>query len=363
MADGRIIDCVVFRISIELAVAVSRIFVALVFSWLCLPLLACAGEPTVSFELYLGEGVSPATAQKWMRSLRDVGLADVRIRQGRNGDQGLIENRGTEASPRYHVTGILSTGDKLALPGGKFRSSDVGGIRRYINKLKDNGEAGLTSTSETFGLGAEQLLELHKELSAPVTITTQGKRAGDVMRSLTGSLKVKVVVDESARPGFAGNETVGDELQGVSVGTAMAAIVRPLGLVLVPFKPRGGNVQLGIFDVRKAEHSWPVGFPSDVPPLKAAPKLFEFLNAEIDDFALTDALSSIGDRVDAPFLFDYNSLARHGIEAGQLRVSFPKKRTYYKKVIDQILAQSGLKSEIRIDEANHPFLWVTTIRK
>lgn len=324
---------------------------------------AFAADPTVSFEIVLGDGVNPLAAQTWMRSLSEVGLSDIKVREARLGDEGKITNRGTDTSPRYHVVGILSTGDKLRLPGGSFRKTDVAAIRAYVNKIKDNGAAGLSATPESFGLSSEQLLELHKSLATPVSLETRGKRAGDVMRTLVAGLSVKVVVDESALAGFAGDDKVGDELQGVSVGTAMAAIIRPLGLVLVPHKPRGDDVQLIIYDVRKVEHSWPVGYPPDVPPLKVLPKLFEFLNAEIDDFVLTDALEALSGRIEAPFLLDHNSLARHEIEPGQIRVTFAKEKTYYKKVIDRILGQSSLKSEIRIDEANKPFIWVTTIRK
>ena len=44
-----------------------------------------------------------------------------------------------------------------------------------------------------------------------------------------------------------------------------------------------------------------------------------------------------------------------------LRVRFPAKRTFYKRVLDQVLFQARLEAELRVDDANRPFIWVTTI--
>ena len=76
-------------------------------------------------------------------------------------------------------------------------------------------------------------------------------------------------------------------------------------------------------------------------------------------------LAAIQQRVNLPFLLDHNSLARQNIDATQAIVSFPNRSTLhsYRKILDSILFKAKLKSELRVDEAGKPFLWITTARR
>jgi hypothetical protein len=40
-------------------------------------------------------------------------------------------------------------------------------------------------------------------------------------------------------------------------------------------------------------------------------------------------------------------------------VTLPRTKTYYKRVLDRVLAQARLGAQVRIDEAGTPFLWIT----
>ncbi len=90
--------------------------------------------------------------------------------------------------------------------------------------------------------------------------------------------------------------------------------------------------------------------------------MFKFVNVEINDRPLSEALESLQERVQLPLLFDHNALARHEVDLNT-HVNFPAKNTFYKKIIDQLLFQVLLKSELRVDEAGTPFLWITSTRK
>jgi hypothetical protein len=106
-----------------------------------------------------------------------------------------------------------------------------------------------------------------------------------------------------------------------------------------------------------------VGWPLEKAEKDVLPDYYKFLPVEINDFALTDALDALQSRLQAPFLFDHNSLARQGIEPAAVKVSHPKGQTYYKKVVDRLLAQAKLKAELRVDEAGRPLLWISTIAR
>jgi len=326
---------------------------------------AVCAAPRVTLELMMESGFPITGAQEWSRAIGGVGADDVRIRQAKAGDTGEIVNRGDERNPSFHITGFLRADGLLHLPGTrkKFSTRDVAAIKEYIAALRDGGVEGVAAPKAAFGLTPTQLVDLHTKMGTRVTFSTKGKRPGDVMREMVGRSPVKVQVDNSARPAFAAGGVVAEEMQGMSLGTAMAAVLRPLGLVLVPYKPQGQDTQLGIIDVRRAGESWPVGWPPERSPVKVMPKLYEFLEVEITDFALSDALGAIEKRLESPLIYDHNSMARHGIDPSEIQVSLPEGRFYYKKVIDRLLSQGKLKSELRVDEAGRPFLWISTIKK
>ena len=111
----------------------------------------------------------------------------------------------------------------------------------------------------------------------------------------------------------------------------------------------------------EVEEHWPVGWPVETPPIDAAPALFEKLDdVAINQFALKDALDAIQGRVEIPFLYDQNSLARAGIDLNELKVTLVRKRMMYYTVIRKLVSQNkpSLSLELRKDENDKPFLWI-----
>jgi hypothetical protein len=319
--------------------------------------------PRVELELVAEEGVPPTGSQRWLVALRGVGFSDVRIRQSRPGDRIEVVQRGSDSAPRYLVFGVLTARDTLRLPGGEFRMQDTTGLKQWLAKLHEGGEQRLHETEGAFGLTPTQLVVVHEALSRPVDFDTRGQRSFEAMKRIAGGLSLPFMSDAAARQVMAGPETVADELRGLTAGTALAAILRPLGLVLVPRKAAGGEIKLWIVDVRDTRESWPVGWPLQAAPRETAPKLFNFLNVAIEDTPLTEALDAVGGRLEMPFLFDHNSLARQRIDPAEVKVSVPSGRIYYQNIIDRMLNQAKLNSELRVDEAGTPFLWISTIRR
>jgi hypothetical protein len=317
----------------------------------------------VELELITESGFPITGSQEWLEALRDVGADSLRIREAQLGEKGGISNRGTDESPQYRVVGVLTARNTLRLPGATFRMSDRAAIRGWIAKLKADGLEGLTARTGAFGLTSKQLVTVHDKLSRPVALSTKDQKAAETAAKIIESLEIKVAVDSRVRTMLSGDETVAEEFAGMSSGTALAAVLRPLGLVIVPQRPARGDVQLVVTDARSAPEVWPIGWPPEQSPGEVLPALFEFSPVEIEDFVLAEALAAIQERVKVPFLYDHNSLARHGVDPAQVKVSLPKMRTFYKRVIDRLLAQTKpqLTAEIRVDEAGQPFLWITTL--
>lgn len=318
--------------------------------------------PPVSFELVMDGGFPVNGAQRWIEALKDLDQSGLRIRSGNPGDETKVTNRGTDTSPSYHVLGILMANNQLALPNGRFGLNDRAGIAKWIERLQTDGIDGFSTPKAAFGLTADELVEFDKQLATPIAFDTKDVRAGDVARKIVRSLPMETFVTDDARRAFARNETVLDELNGLSAGTSLAATIRPLGLVLSPDKPRGGKVRMVISDVREVTESWPIGWPPEGTPKQVAPKLYEYLTVEIQETALSEAITAIQSRVETPFLFDHNGIAREQIDVTSAKVSFPKMRVQYLRVLDQVLFQAHLKSEVRLDEAGKAFLWISPRR-
>jgi hypothetical protein len=327
------------------------------------PALARADEPPrVEFQIVTEQGLTPATTQKWYKTLTDLKVAGLRIRGETPGDEPKIERAGTSDRPIYRVMGRINGRGMLVVPGGQFNSADSAKIARWIRDLSNDGVQGVTQRRSAFGLTRDQLEEVTKDLMRPVEFSTKGMSPMDAARKILGALKLKATVHTEVKQALAADDPVRDELQGLSSGTALAAILRPAGAALVPFKPQGAPVQLQLVNASGVTDLWPVGWPTEKQPAKVAPKLFEFLNAEIEGVSAAEALEAIRGRLDAQFLFDHNNLVRHRIDLSRL-VAVPARRTYYSKVLQQVLFNAGLKYELRVDENEKPFFWITTLKQ
>lgn len=319
-----------------------------------------AAEPRVDLEVAIEGGFVPTDARAWSEMLNQAGFANVRLR-GDRGDSPTIETLGSEQSKSFRVVGILMATNQLVLPKGKFGLNDRGNVEAWVRKLKEGGEDALNIKPTAFGLLPKQLVAVHEALAARVESPTLGKPARDVAKQIADRLPYKFIADGAAQKALASDEVVADELNGLSSGTSLAAVLRPLGLVMYPEK-NGGEIRLRIAAAANTKESWPMGWPPKGNPSETLPEFFKYLRVEINDAPLSDAMSAIAERVKAPLLVDHNALARGQVNL-QTKVNFPPTNIYYARALDRLLFQAKLKYELRVDEADKPFLWITTLRQ
>ena len=342
--------------------AVSLIATLLIL--LSVPATFVAAQTPVSLELVTESGFPVDGQTQWLESLKTLGLTTVRIRSAHPGDEPLITNRGTDENPRYVVIGVLTRDNRLQLPGLTIRSGQRQQLKDWLTRLREGGQDVVTGAAGAFGLTAKQFVVLHDAVKPAIPLETKGKLVRDVVKQIVDNTPVVVEADATAATAIAGNEQVPDDLQGLSRGTALAAAVRPLGLVVVVTgqgKRAGG---LRITEPTGKQEAWPVGIAltSATPPDRVAPALFKFINVEINERPLSEALAALQERIQIPVLLDHNALAKHEVDINT-KVSFPPKKTFYKKIIDDLLYQAMLRSELRLDDEDRPFLWITTIKK
>jgi hypothetical protein len=329
-------------------------------------LLLCAVQParaesSVSLELVTEAGFPALESQKWLRMLTDLGIDGLTIRAARGTDKAEIvtDERGHDRA--YRVIGVLTGRNELIVPGGRFGIRDSGKIAAWITRLKEDGPPGQDAgVPKLFGLEAQELSSLRKVLAQPVNFPTQDIPAADVVDAIIERLELRAPISRSARAALNEADPVGEDLQGLACGTALACVLRPAGL---GFAPRGGagGFELDVISPTGDQLVWPVGLSAEEERDTILPKVMEFLEVEFEDVPLPGVVSAIGERLETPMLYDHVALAIRRIDPATKLVSLPAKRTTYSLALRKSLGQARLKSILRVDDAGKPFFWITTM--
>jgi hypothetical protein len=324
---------------------------------------SAVAQAPVSLEVITQEGMPLERQPQWLEALKKIGFTSVRMRSAQASEEPVITNRGTDDNPRYTVIGVLTSDNQLHLPGLTVRPGQREQLEQWLTRLREGGEDAVTGAQGAFGLTAKQFVTLHDAVKPGIEFETKGKSVHGVVKQIVDSMPVTVELDATAQAALAGNEQVPDELRGLSRGTALAAAVRPLGLIVTVTGQGRRAGGLRVAKPTSKDTAWPVGIApgKDAPPDELVPALFKFINVEINERPLTEALHAIQGRIEIPVLWDHNALAKHAVDV-QTKVSFAPKKTFYKRIIDDLLYQAMLRSELRVDDADKPFLWITTIK-
>ncbi|MBN1589047.1 MAG: hypothetical protein JW888_06000 [Pirellulales bacterium] len=328
----------------------------------CGSLLVASAQAAGRVELVLvTDRDAPLTAQQtWVRELGQAGIRNVRLHRQRSTDRVEIEVRGTKDSPLYVVHGTLDSRGDIVLPGGRYRRGQAHRVATWLDELARRGPPESREPVVAFGLPRSQMAAARDDLTPAVEFSTKDVARAEVVRRIVRRLQLPVRMDEKLLA--EATDRVAEELKGLSRGTVLAYVLRPAGLVLVPRMSDAAGPEYLITTSRGQREIWPIGWTPEKRRQDLVPKMFEFLTINLDNVPVAQALDAIGKRLEIPVLVDHSALARHGIDPEEKRATVPRGRTTYSLVLNKALFQAKLKSELRVDEARQPFLWVTTIK-
>ncbi len=315
--------------------------------------------PPIELELATESGLQITAPQQWLQLITSLGIENVRIRAASPADKPAVENRGDADHPRFHVVGVLTASEELRLPGGTFRASDRQKLADYFERLSADGPESMTAPRGRFGLTEKEFTAAHADLSQPTDFPTKGQPLRAVLDRLQAKFALRLVPDAAASEFIRTATPVANEIRDLTAGTGLAIVLRNYGLALRPEKSLGQPVALRIVPVGSVDDVWPIGWESKASPRETAPALFEFLNVEIDGYTLTEALDAIAPRIKLPLYWDHAALTKHKIDPAKIQVHLPRTRTFYKRVLDRVLAQAHLAGSLRVDEAGARFYWIT----
>jgi hypothetical protein len=315
----------------------------------------------VKLELFTDQQAPITSQQEWLRQLAAAGVSGLRIRAGQPTDKVGIDVQGSDADPSYVVNGMITASNELILPGRRFRISEAPRVARWLDDLAQKGLKEKEESTAAFGLSAEQYEKVQKDLAQPVGFSTKGVGRGQAVRKIGEPLASPLQIREGLLES-ADDDKVVEELSGLSCGTALACLLRPAGLCLVPNARGRDGMEYRVLSAKKGMDVWPIGWPPEKPLPQLLPAMYESFNANIQDVPVATVLDAVSKRIKIPFLVDHNALARHGIEPDKKKVNSPQSRITYNQLLRKILSQAALKSEIRLDEAGKPFLWITSVK-
>ncbi|MDG2381696.1 MAG: hypothetical protein P8N76_08475 [Pirellulaceae bacterium] len=315
--------------------------------------------PRVYLEVLSDRGAAVNAPQQWLRMLRNLPLASIRLRQRRDGETFNVDRQGGEASRTIRVKAILGTDGVLRVPDHRFRLSDRQKMKQWIENLESSSDGNTITERVAFGMTGPQLDRVRRLLSTPVRIKTIDEPFSKFFQHIQSITTIPIRTGVATRIGD--DKPIENELSGLSCGTALAAALQSKGLAWAPAVSPDGTLRVDIIDGRTAKQRWPVGWKTETPTRQMLPKLFESLSTEIVDTPLKDVLAAIQQRLGVPILIDHESIARKRIEPMKVKVAFPAKRTFYKRILDRVLFQAGLQAEIRNDDADRPFIWLTPL--
>ncbi len=329
---------------------------------------ANANDAWISVEVATEQGVQATAQREWLQLLTRAGADDIRLRSQQPGDEAALSQSGTAERPRYRLVGVLDGRGILTLPGGRFKQRSVSELRDYFDRLAADGNEGVTAPRGAFGLTEKQIAQVHDDLARPVEFSTTGVPLADVLKAVDNATRLAVRMDEAAWQVVREAPPAADEVQSITMGTALALLLLRDSLVLVPSKARGAEVVLRIArhsDIKAGKASdddletWPVGWKPNRQPSQLAPKLIETLTAEVDGFTLAEAMASIEPRVGVPVYWDHQKLAANQIDPTQVKVKLARQKTRLGRVIDRLLFQARLRGELKVDEAGTVFYWIS----
>lgn len=317
--------------------------------------------PRVSLEILTQPGLAPTAAHQWYEALSKLGFTNLQIRSGNPGEEMGIETTGSGSSKTFRVTGILGTDNTLQVPGGKFGMRDSGRMQTWLNNLGTDGVEGVTAPRVAFGMTPSQIEHIHADLRRPVSVSTVGMTGDQAVAAVAKSLRGPIRLAPGAAAELT-KVTLEDELRGFASGTALAVIARPAGLVFAPARQTNGKIEYRIGPPVKGTDVWTVGFAPQQRAVQVLPAMYDVLNVEISEIPVAEALTAIQERLGVPFLYDRNAMALHGSDPTSAPAEVPGKRLSYSQVLGKVLSQAGLRYELKVDEADRPFLWITTIK-
>lgn len=338
----------------------------IVVAALAFTLTGVAGEAAPPVEVVNQAGPHGTAPREWLQRLSKAGAGPTRL-VASGPARPRLEDLGESPSgqPLVKVYAVLTRSGDLLLPGeggrpDRFRRGDNAKLKEYFESLGKGGAEEVTAERGKYGLTEAQFTDLFTRLQAPLGSLPEGATLRDAVDATQRAARIKIDIDPEVAAVLRRKPLDAAAMEHVASGTALAALLRQEALAMVAGRAAG----LKVVALSDAKDPWPVGYDPERAPSQTVPALMQFLTVEVEGYTLAEALDAIGPRITwqdrpLPILWDRYAMRRDAIDPATTDVRFPRKRTFYKKLLDQLATQAHLNLQLRVDEAGAPLLWLT----
>lgn len=315
-------------------------------------------DTTVSLVLITGSNTAAFRARSWRTTLERLKVP-FRIRGATGADK--IEIRERKRGPLRQVTviGKVDRSGRLIFADRTFTRSQSAKFGEWLRELKTYGKQGQPRGKPLWGLSKGQFGVLFSDLSGTVATDVSGKELTNAVALLGLPSKYTVRYSVAARKVLS-KAPVRQRVKGQSLGTAFALVLHDYGLGFRPLRSPAGDIELVVDPLADAKDAWPVGWKLKTARFKAAPKLFKIGPVSLDKVKLADVFATVTSKTGVPIHIDHRAMAARGIDVGKLVVSYSPRNASYSLLLRDLTTRKKLSYILRIDEAGHPFAWITT---
>lgn len=308
-------------------------------------------------------GGDPLDGQRWRQAFEKLGEG-VKLRQPLPSDKPAVEESTRGNFRIVKVTGLMDRQGKLVFPHNRtFTLAQTEQLGKWLDELKLFGAQGSPDGKPLWGLSNAQFDTLFRQVGAPVTESLKGLelKAAVAKLPLPAELSVEFHRDTQPLLAAATGQKLPIEVQGLSSGTALSAILSQWKLGFRPLRGPRGDLRLLVQSLEGLKDPWPIGWPVDdvVPRNQIIPQFFEMVMTGFEAVPLGRVLEAIEAETDVPIIVNRAFCRERGIDVDKTTVSYPRKQAAYALVIQSVVRESQLTYEYRLDEANAPFVYVS----
>lgn len=321
-------------------------------------------RPAAKFEVDFRVQVSPDLDKQrvlvWINLLKELGASGVsQIPLTPPGSNDNEESPFQPGGPRrVTVTAMLGPAGNLFIGADGYKLADRAKLAALIKSLQADGMPTPDAGSPMWGLGRAQLELLQADLKAPSHFEFKDTPFASFLNDLRNRIKLDIRMSPEAQAQV-GNLKLNAVTGEVSLGCALAYVLGQHGLAWEPRQSSGNSVAIQIMPRELSKRPWPVGLTPEQMPGNIAPNLMANARFQTNNTPLNEVLEALRSKLAMDVLLDRKGLMEHDLNPDRMVSSVQIPSGTFLSAIRKILAPMGLKHELRIDEANRAFLWVT----
>ncbi len=310
---------------------------------------------------------NPLAGQKWASIFKDLGVY-IRVRQRQANDTVGVEQFVYGTVRRVKVTGQIDRSGNIVLPDKTFRINDTEKLKEWIRELQLYGAQGAPQGQPLWGLKKAEFKKLYEKLAETVDHNTSGLSLTESIRLLDLPEEYPLKFSAATRSHLSTLERqqklfpLKHDLRNFAKGTALAMILRGYSLSFSPRRLPDESIELNIEPYDEADNSWPIGWdpaPLGLKRLTLAGKMYRSTIIEIHDLPISQLIPKVQHETELDLYIDPLAISSASLNLDKLIVNFPRKRTSWSLCLRTVLAQVKLVQQLRVDENNRPFIWVT----